>query len=94
MSAVPDDDTSDHEYASPIKKFEQLPPTTRRFLESLREEDIKRIEKSVRFYNTIEMVGRFNAWLILGIMTTLVTFAAFGEGIRKILGWMASGGPR
>lgn len=88
------DDAYDPEepFHSPVRRFDQLPPDTRRFLEQLRKEDIEKINKAVRFYNLLETVGKFNSWLIVGAMTIFITFAAFGEAIRKVLGWMASGG--
>lgn len=80
------------EISNPVERFAHLPETTRKFLEDLRESDISDLNEAVRFYRNARTVGKFNAWLIMSALATFGAFVAFGEGIRKILGWTSPGG--
>lgn len=72
----------------PVDRYAHLPKETRVFLERLRPEDIRHLHESMDFYTTARAVGRFNAWLIGGIVATVIAFAALGDGIRKMFGWI------
>lgn len=80
------------EIHNPVERFAHLPEPTRKFLEDLREDDITDLNDAVRFYRNAKTIGRFNAWLIMSALATFGAFVAFGEAIRKILGWTSPGG--
>jgi hypothetical protein len=98
------EDTSEEPWAygpinRPVDRFIHLPKETREFLEQLTREDLahlarliqedpRKINEAVRFYETAKSVGKFNAWLIGGIAGTIIAFAMLGDGIRKIMGWI------
>jgi hypothetical protein len=73
-------------------KFEDLPPEVRKYLKGLRKADIEQQNRAVRFYNMLQTVGTFNAWFIMTVMGVFITFAAFGDGVRKIMSWFGKGG--
>lgn len=74
--------------ANPVERFAHLPKETRRFLEQLRKEDIDELNDAVKFYRTARSVGKFNAWLFGGVVGMVIAFAALGDSIRKIFGFI------
>lgn len=60
---------------------------TQKFLESLTEEDIKRIRSSLKTYQRVETL----AWWIKGIAITALAVAVsitqFGDSFKKIIDW-------
>lgn len=89
-------DDEDYESAGPINnpvdRFAHLPEPTRKFLESLREDDIKDIVLAVRFMKSTQTVGRFMRWSIISVVGFFVMASQFGEAIQKLWHWISLGG--
>ena len=76
-----------HEYESPVARFSQLPKVTREHLERMREEDWKRLEEAMKFYETAKTVGKFNLMLIGGIVGLFIATVGLGETIKTAIKW-------
>lgn len=76
----------------PVDRFAHLPEPTRKFLESLREEDIKLILEAAKFVQSIRSAGRFSRWLLLSVVGLFVMAGQLGEAIQKLWHWMSIGG--
>ena len=73
---------------NPVERFAHLPPTTRKWLESLREEDIDEIKEAVRFYHATRTIGKFWKWLIITVIGIFVGAMQFGEAVMKTFQWL------
>lgn len=81
------DDISPHgPVANPVDRFTHLPEPTRRWLEQLRDDDLKDLTEAIRFHHSAKTVGRFMKWLILSAAAIFGLAAQFGEDIRKLFG--------
>ena len=78
--------------SNPVDRFAHLPEPTRRWLEDLRQDDINKIIEAVKFWNTMRSWGKVTKWLILTMVAVFLGAMAVGEGILKLLGWIARGG--
>ena len=78
-----------YDYNTPVERFVQLSPKTRKFLEDLSEADLASIKEAMVFYRTAKTVGKFNLWLVGGIAGLVVASVAFGETIRTALKWFS-----
>jgi hypothetical protein len=76
---------------NPVDRFAHLPEPTRKWLESLREDDLKDIIESVQLYHRARIIARFGKWTLATILATFIAGVAIGEGIQKILGWIVRG---
>lgn len=81
----------DNEITSPLEKYDELPDSTRVWLEQLREEDLNKLKSAVEFYSTLNTVGRFNvrvlgflAALFIGAVTLITSY-------KTLLGWFRNG---
>lgn len=79
---------------NPVDRFAHLPEPTRKWLESLREDDLKDIVESVQLYHRARIIGKFGKWTLATILAALIAGVAAGEAIQKIFAWMFHGGPR
>jgi hypothetical protein len=79
---------------NPVNRFGHLPEPTRRWLESLREDDIKEMIDGVKMSRAIKSWGRITKWLIVTFVAIFLGIVGFGEGILRVWGWINHGGPR
>lgn len=70
---------------NPVDRFGHLPEATRRWLESLREEDINELREAIKLSRNAKTVGSFSKWLALTIFGTIVSVITFGE--KLMIGW-------
>lgn len=77
---------------NPVDKFAHLPEPTRKFLEQLREEDIRDIINAVKFMKSSQTVGRFMKWSTMSVVGFFIVASQFGEAVQKLLHWMNLGG--
>lgn len=94
-------------FSSPVDRFIHLPEPTRRWFESLREDDIAKFKKlgrlseddlddlveAIRFQRSARTIGRFGKWVIITVFSTFIGAVALGEKIGIAWKW-AVGGPR
>jgi hypothetical protein len=80
--------------ANPVDRFAHLPEPTRKWLESLREDDVKDLAETVRMMHSAKTIGKFGKWLIVTIFVALVSGVAAGEAIVKIFKWIVPGNLR
>ena len=83
----------DEEYANlyrdPIDRYGQLPEGTRRWLENLREDDLKELDEERKFYRSVKTIARFNKYLVMLIVGIFVAAVQFGESISKFFVWLS-----
>lgn len=96
---MPNRSRDDDEYeagpiSNPVDRFAHLPEPTRRFLESLREEDLVYLKDTVRFMKTSRTLGRFFRWLIFSVVGLFVMANQFGQAIQNLWHWILLGGGR
>ena len=84
-----DDDYVHHD---PVERFGQLPETTRKWLESLRPEDIKALNDTVRMKESVESAGHFLKWLSIFIVAIFVGMAQLSDAIQKLWVWLSHPG--
>lgn len=77
---------------NPVDRFAHLPEVTRKWIESLREEDLADLTEAVRFMHSAKTIGRFGKWMILTIVGMIIAGASLGEAIQKYWGWVFRGG--
>jgi hypothetical protein len=61
---------------------------TRKFLESLTEEDIEKIRKALRTYTFVEALSWVLRWLVISLLAVAVSITQFGDSIKKIFDWL------
>jgi hypothetical protein len=83
------DDGYAHLYHNPVDRFNQLPESTRRWLENLRDDDIKEMEEERKFYRTVQTIIKFNKYLGVFIIATFIGAVQFGEAIQKFISWVS-----
>lgn len=83
---------SDCEIHNPVDRFAHLPEPTRKFLEQLREEDIKDILEAARAVKSTKTFGKVMRWSIISVVGFFVAASQFGEAVTKLLHWMNLGG--
>lgn len=95
-SAMPPDKKvlPDGEYANPVERFNQLPEPTRKWLEDLREDDIKQLNDLVRILNSSRILGGALKWVLLTMLAALMFGIQFGEAIARYWGLIKGGGPK
>ena len=54
------------------------------FLESLEEDDIHKIRKALKVYDTVETLGWFFKWLALSVLAVIVFVTQIKEHIVKL----------
>lgn len=79
--------------ANPVDRFGHLPESTRKWLESLREEDIAIIKAGMDFHRSAKTVGTFSKWVLITVVSTFIGAVAFGEKVAVAWKWL-SGGPK
>jgi hypothetical protein len=77
---------------NPVDRFIHLPRPTRRWLESLREEDIRDIEEAAEFLHKTKTIGKFGKWLVITFVAIFVGMVQFGEAFVKGLTWFLGKG--
>ena len=77
-----------HLYRDPIERFGQLPETTRKWLENLREDDIAEIKNALKLYRRVNSGGWLIKYLLGTIVVTFVGAMQFGEAIQKFVAWI------
>jgi hypothetical protein len=65
----------------------ELNEETKKFLEELTEEDVKRIKKAIKTYVFVEALGWFLRWTFLTFLAIAVSITQFGDSIKKIFDW-------
>ena len=61
---------------------------TKKFLESLTEEDIEKIRKALRTYEFVEALSWVLRWSVISLLAVVVSITQFGESIKKIFDWL------
>ena len=84
----PDPPTPFGPIANPVDRFGHLPESTRKWLESLREEDILELKEAIHFHRSAKTIGRFGRWLIITIVGTFIGAVAFGQNIAVVWKWL------
>ncbi|MGU3574551.1 hypothetical protein ACLBWZ_03415 [Brucellaceae bacterium C25G] len=78
----------DHKSETPANRFNDLPEETQEFLAQLRGEDITTLKDGLRLVISMQTVGTFMKWLIVGMLGFVVGVVMLGEAIGKILSWL------
>lgn len=73
---------------NPVDRFAHLPERTRKFLETLDEEDVKALCDLLMAYQRASTIGWFFKWLVVTVVGAYVAAVAFGEAIHKTLLWL------
>lgn len=76
---------------NPVDRFAHLPEPTRKWLESLREDDLQDIIGAVQLFHRAQIILRFGKWTAATILAALIAGVAAGEAIQKVLAWIARG---
>lgn len=71
----------------PANAMTELPTETREFLSRLRPEDLAVLEKAIRLFGSVLVVGGAVRWLIITLLGILAGIVLFGESIMKIVAW-------
>lgn len=69
-------------------RFDDLPPETQKFLTELREDEIETLEAGIRLVRSIQTVGGFVKWLLVGIVGIAVGTVMLFDSIQRIWQWM------
>lgn len=69
-------------------QFEDLPPETQKFLSELRGDEIETLEAGIRLVRSVQTVGNFVKWLLVGIMGIVVGTVMLADSIHKIWLWL------
>ncbi len=69
------------------ERFNELPETTKRFLEGLTEQKIERIEKGIKLADAAETVGKFWKWTAVAAVTAFAGVATITQGFDIIRSW-------
>lgn len=69
-------------------QFEDLPPETQKFLTELRGDEIETLEAGIRLVRSVQTVGNFVKWLLVGIMGIVVGTVMLADSIHKIWLWL------
>lgn len=77
----------------PADRYAMLPRTTRKWFETLRPEDIMRLEAAGKFYEKALSIGKFNFWVLTTIVAASTLGVTFGENVMKMLSWFTHKGP-
>lgn len=56
----------------------------REFLESLEEEDVLKIKKALRVYDSVETLGSIVKWLLVSILSIVVAITQFKDSLGKL----------
>lgn len=76
---------------NPVDRFAHLPEPTRKWLESLREDDLKDIIEAVQLYHRALIIAKFGKWTLATIFGALILGVTIGEAIQKYLAWIGRG---
>jgi len=77
---------------NPVDRFAHLPEPTRKWLETLREDDLAEINDAIKFYRTARTLGRFGKWSIISAVAFFITVSQLGEAVQKIWTWFGHWG--
>ena len=69
-------------------QFEDLPPETQKFLSELRGDEIQTLEAGIRLVRSVQTVGNFVKWLLVGILGIAVGTVMLADSIQKIWQWL------
>lgn len=69
-------------------RFDDLPPETQKFLTELRGDEIETLEAGIRLVRSIQTVGSFVKWLLVGIVGIAVGTVMLADSIQRIWQWM------
>lgn len=76
------------------KRYLELRPTVRDFLEELRDDDIKELRDAMRFQRSARTVTRFGRWLIVTAFAVFIAATQIGEAASKLLALLFRGSVR
>ena len=71
--------------------YDRLPLETRKFFRDLRQDDIADLSSAVDFMHSIQTVGRFTKWLLIGVFGVFFGAATFGDSVAKIVKFFHGG---
>jgi hypothetical protein len=77
---------------NPLDRYAHLPETTRRWLESLDEDDVKEIKEAIRFQRSAKTIGTFGKWLLVTAVSVFIAAVTFGEKVGIAWKWLTGGG--
>lgn len=70
-----------------VKRFDDLPEKTKKFLTNLRADEVDTLNDGIRLVGAVRTVGTFVKWLIVGILGLFVGVVMFAESVGKMLSW-------
>jgi hypothetical protein len=92
MSRPRDEPPLDYEYQNPAERYNQLPESTRKWLESLREEDIDKIREFADIMLRAKLFASVIKWTLVTSLGAMIFGLQFGETLAKYFAWFTGGG--
>lgn len=86
-------DTGDYKSLRAAERYSQLPEGTRKWLELLRDEDIRELKEATRFYRNAKTVGKFWRWALITVFGAFITAVTFGEKFMEFVNWIRGAKP-
>lgn len=77
-------------YEDTLVPWEDLPPHTRAFLQSITAEEAIALADLLTSYERAKTIGWFFKWLFFTMVGAFMGAVAFGEALSKLLSWVAS----
>lgn len=69
-------------------QFEDLPPETQKFLTELRGDEIQTLVTGIRLVRSIQNIGSFVKWLLVGILGIAVGTVMLADSVQRIWQWI------
>ncbi|WPM81448.1 hypothetical protein R5W60_04295 [Brucella pseudintermedia] len=73
--------------AQTANRLNELPEETREFLSQLRQNDIDTLKDAMRFYETVQTLGRVAKWGAITVLAIIVGVVSLYENVLKVWGW-------
>lgn len=70
------------------EKYADLPDATRRWLESLREDDVTDLKEAQKLYRRLQAITWFWKWVFLTALAVFAAATQLGEHIVSIISWL------
>lgn len=78
--------------SDPEKRWADLPPETRKFIEDLRPEDIGHLRDGLKTVREIKTISKFAKWFTIMLIGTFIATVGFAENVMKVIGWFRGTG--
>ncbi len=69
--------------------FDDLPAETKSFLAELRADEIRDLENGLRLVRSVQTVGHFVKWLLVGMLGIAVGAAMLVDSLQKVWMWLS-----